>query len=46
MNKWVGANRSAVARNERLLADLRKAETQDLAMLTVANRQIRVLAAG
>ncbi|MCH7930888.1 MAG: NAD-glutamate dehydrogenase [Proteobacteria bacterium] len=46
VNKWVGANRSAVARNERLLADLRKAETQDLAMLTVANRQIRVLAAG
>ncbi len=37
---------SAVARNERLLADLQKAETQDLAMLTVGNRQIRVLAAG
>ena len=46
VDKGVGANKPAVERNQRLLDDLRKADAQDIAMLTVANRQIRVLAAG
>ena len=46
VDKWLAANRSPVERNRRLIDDLRKADIQDLAMLTVANRQIRVLAAG
>ncbi|MCH7555691.1 MAG: hypothetical protein IIC08_06855, partial [Proteobacteria bacterium] len=46
VDKWLDANQSLVARNQRLIDDLRKADIQDLAMLTVANRQIRVLAAG
>ena len=44
VDKWIEAHKPAVERNQRLLDDLRKADTQDLAMLTVANRQIRVLA--
>ncbi|MFQ5783478.1 MAG: NAD-glutamate dehydrogenase [Alphaproteobacteria bacterium] len=44
-DKWLAANESAVTRNARLLDDLHKADTLDLAMLTVANRQVRVLAA-
>ena len=46
VNGWIDANRAAVGRNEQLLADLRKSGAVDIAMLTVANRQIRVLAAG
>ncbi|MCH7888863.1 MAG: NAD-glutamate dehydrogenase [Proteobacteria bacterium] len=46
VDNWIAAHRSAVERNERLLADLRKTGAIDLAMLTVANRQIRALAAG
>jgi len=46
VDKWFDANQSRVARNQRLIDDLRKADIQDLAMLTVANRQIRVLADG
>jgi glutamate dehydrogenase len=46
VDNWVAANRSAVDRNEQLLADLRKAGALDLAMLTVANQQIRALALG
>ncbi len=46
VDTWVAANRAAVRRNEQLLSDLGKAETLDLAMLTVADRQIRVLASG
>ncbi len=45
LDKWLSANRSAVERNEQLLTDLKKVESLDLAMLTVASRQIRVLAA-
>ena len=46
VDNWIAANRSAVDRNERLLADFRKTGALDLAMLTVANRQLRALAAG
>ena len=46
VNGWIDAHRAAVGRNEQLLADLRKSGAVDIAMLTVANRQIRVLAAG
>ena len=46
VDKWFDANQSRVERNARLIDDLRKADIQDLAMLTVANRQIRVLADG
>ena len=46
VDKWIGANQSRVDRNQRLIEDLRKTDIQDLAMLTVANRQFRVLAAG
>ena len=45
VDKWIEAHKPAVERNQRLLEDLRKDDVQDLAMLTVANRQIRVLAA-
>jgi len=45
LERWVETHRTAVARNEQLLADLRKAGGVDLAMLTVAAQQIRVLAA-
>ncbi len=46
VDRWIAANHAAVHRNDQLLADLSKAETLDLAMLTVADRQIRVLASG
>ena len=46
VDAWIDAHGPAVARVRRLLNDLREAGTQDLAMLTVANRRIRVLAAG
>ena len=46
VDAWIDAHGPAVARVRSLLNDLRKAGTQDLAMLTVANRRIRVLAAG
>jgi glutamate dehydrogenase len=46
VNGWIDANRAAVGRNEQLLADMRKSGAVDIAMLAVANRQIRVLAAG
>ena len=45
LDNWIEAHKPAVERNQRLLEDLGKADAQDLAMLTVANRQIRVLAA-
>ena len=46
--KWVAAHQGAVDRTRRLIDDLRKADSQDLdlAMLTVANRQIRMLSDG
>jgi glutamate dehydrogenase len=40
---WLDANRSLVARGEELLADLREAEPLDIAMLSVALREIRNL---
>ena len=43
VGKWIAVHQNAVDRNRRLIDDLRKADAQDLAMLTVANRQIRVL---
>ena len=47
VDAWIKANKPAVERNKRLLGDVRKADPQDVvAMLTVANWQIRVLAAG
>ncbi len=46
VDNWIAANSAAVDRNDRLLADLRKEGSVDLAMLTVANRQIRALAVG
>ena len=41
--RWWTANRQSVARAESLVADLRAAGSADLAMLTVANREIRGL---
>ncbi len=41
--RWWTANRGRVARAESLVADLRAAGSPDLAMLTVANREIRGL---
>ena len=47
VDAWINANKPAVERNKRLLGDVRKADPQDVvAMLTVANHQIRALAAG
>ena len=48
VDKWVTAHQGAVDRTRRLINDLRKVDAQDLelAMLTVANRQIRVLSDG
>ncbi|MBW7852394.1 MAG: NAD-glutamate dehydrogenase [Rhodospirillales bacterium] len=41
---WIEANRPAVERTDQLLAELRAVGTADLAILTVANRQLRSLA--
>jgi len=46
LERWIEANGAAVERTEQLLADLRKVDGLDLAMLTVAAQQIRGLAAG
>ena len=43
--RWWTANRRSVSRAESVVADLRAAGNADLAMLTVANREIRSLAA-
>jgi len=40
---WIGANQTAVDRTTQLLNDLRNAPAVDLAMLAVANRQMRAL---
>ncbi len=44
--RWRKANERFVARAESVVADLRIAGNTDLAMLTVANREIRALAEG
>jgi len=40
---WMGANQAGVERTTQLLADLKAAPAVDLAMLAVANRQMRAL---
>ena len=44
VERWIGAHDAMVARNQQLIDDLRKADGIDLAMLTVADRQVRTLA--
>ncbi len=44
-DRWIEANAAAVERTEQLLADLRKVDGLDIAMLTVAAQQIRGLGA-
>ncbi|MFQ5984543.1 MAG: NAD-glutamate dehydrogenase [Alphaproteobacteria bacterium] len=46
VGNWIATNRAAVERSDQLFADLRAAGSLDLAMLTVASRQIRILAQG
>jgi len=42
---WVEGRRPAVARAEQLMGELRSVETPTLAMLVVANRALRAMAA-
>ena len=42
---WAEGRRPAVARAEQLLAELRTVETPTLAMMVVANRALRAMAA-
>ncbi|MBT3358077.1 MAG: NAD-glutamate dehydrogenase [Rhodospirillales bacterium] len=44
IEKWIGANESAVARTEQMLAELWTGKVDDLAMIAVASRQLRSLA--
>jgi glutamate dehydrogenase len=46
LDAWISAHRPAVERAEQLLTELHAAGRPDLAILTVANRQIRSLAEG
>jgi len=43
IDAWLDENRSSVARSQELLEDLREAESLDIAMLSVALREIRNL---
>ena len=43
---WVGGRSGAVERSASLIDELRSATEVDLAMLTVANRELRALVAG
>jgi glutamate dehydrogenase len=44
LDTWTQAHRAAVERTDALLAELKAAPHLDLAMITVANRQLRTLA--
>jgi glutamate dehydrogenase len=46
IESWTAERGPALARTDSLLADLRKAGSVDLAMLAVANRQLRSLIGG
>jgi len=46
MGDWLDANRAQVDRTNALFGELRTAPEIDIAMLTVANRQLRTLVAG
>jgi glutamate dehydrogenase len=46
IDSWIAARGPALAQTDALLADLRKAGSIDLAMLAVANRQLRNLIGG
>ena len=46
IDSWAEARRPLVARTEQLLTELQTAGTPDLAMLAVANRQLRSMVAG
>ncbi len=46
LDNWIAAHRPAVERAEQLLTELRASGRPDLAILTVANRQIRSLTEG
>ena len=45
IDAWADTRRDAVERSERLLADLKATDAVDLAMLAVANGQMRTLSA-
>ena len=46
IDAWIGAHPARVDRTERLLGELETSGTPDLAMLAVANRQLRFLISG
>ncbi len=46
IDRWAEAHRPLIQRTEALLAELQATTTPDLAMLEVANRQLRSLVAG
>ncbi len=46
IDAWIGAHPARVERTERLLGELETSGTPDLAMLAVANRQLRFLISG
>jgi glutamate dehydrogenase len=46
VDSWIGNNQAIISRNEALFTDLRSGDRLDLAMLAVANRQMRSLIAG
>ena len=46
IDAWVAKNQTGMERSERLISELRAAGQIDLAMLAVANRQIRTLCGG
>ena len=45
VESWIAHNQPVIARNEALFTDLRSSDRLDLAMLAVANRQMRSLIA-
>jgi len=44
LDRWEAGNRQALARAQRLLAELQETPGTDLAMLSVALRELRALA--
>ncbi|MHA1600677.1 MAG: NAD-glutamate dehydrogenase [Alphaproteobacteria bacterium] len=46
VDRWIATRRPLVARTEQLLAEMKTTGTPDLAMLAVANRQLRSMVAG
>jgi NAD-specific glutamate dehydrogenase len=44
IDAWVSENRASVSRCDAMLADLKQADGVDVAMLSVALREIRTLA--